>query len=61
MNTCTHTQTHTDVPVGNCYCKSTFKSKLAKIVTLNRKSEEIITSNVLLSQNWQNHFFKQDI
>ena len=55
---------------GNCYFKSTFKLKLAKIValhgnhylkstckpklaisiTLNKKSKEIITSNLLLNQ-----------
>ena len=41
-----HTHTHTDVHVGNlrnCYFKSTFKSKLTKLVTLNMKFEEIVT------------------
>ena len=30
------------------YCKATFKQKLAKINTLNKKSKEMITSNSLL-------------
>ena len=34
--------------MGNLRKVATFKPKLAKIITLNRKSKEIITSNPLL-------------
>ena len=37
----------------NCYFKSTFKPKQAKIVTLNGKSKKIVTFNHLVSQNWK--------
>ena len=40
---------------------ATFKVKLAKIITLHRKSKEIITSKPLLDQSKQNHYFKQEI
>ena len=44
----------------NCYFKTTFNPVKAKIITLNMKSKEIIISNQLLSQNWQqNNYFKQ--
>ena len=36
--------------MGNHCLKSTCKPKLAKSITLNRKSKEIITSNLLLNQ-----------
>ena len=43
----THTHTHTLMCMweilGNCYFKSTFKSKLTKLVTLNVKSEKNVT------------------
>ena len=38
---------------GNYYFKFTFQVKLAKIITQNRKSKEIVTSKLLLSQNKQ--------
>ena len=38
---------------GNDNFKFTFKVKLANIITLNRKSKEIVTSKPLLSQNKQ--------
>ena len=36
--------------MGNHCLKSTCKPELAKSITLNRKSKEIITSNLLLNQ-----------
>ena len=31
------------------------------MITLDRKSKKIVTLNLLLSQNWQNSYFKQEI
>ena len=46
----------------NHYFMSTCKVKLAKIITLNRKSKEIITSNLLLNQIVKRYFYlKQEI
>ena len=35
-----------------------FKAKTGKIVTLNEKSQEIVTLNQLLNQNYWRHYFK---
>ena len=42
--------------MGNHCLKSTCKPKLAKSITLKRKSKEIITSNLLLNQIEKNIF-----
>ena len=40
---------------------SLLKVKLANIITLNRKSKEMITSNSLLGKISKSHYFKQEI
>ena len=48
--------------MGNHYLKSTCKPKLAISITLNKKSKEIITSNLLLNQIKKRYFYlKQEI
>ena len=48
--------------MGNHYLKSTCKPKLAIGITLNKKSKEIITSNLLLNQIKKRYFYlKQEI